>query len=101
MKWQEKVAPGLINTCPVVVEGREYTVRIYSDRIAVQSKISDAISWEDLQCVKNAIIGNVYCVEVFPATQSEVVNLRNTRHLWFGPEVDKLQSVLTHLEFQK
>ena len=97
MNWYEKSRVGLIRI--EVVEG--YSVRIYSDRIAIQSSNQDPISWEVLQRIKNKIIGSVFAIEVFPAEESEVVNLRNTRHLWFGPEVDKLKDVIKHPEFSK
>lgn len=97
MNWYEKSRVGLIRI--EVVEG--YSVRVYSDRIAIQSSNQDPISWEVLQRIKNKIIGSVFAIEVFPAEESEVVNLRNTRHLWFGPEVDKLKDVIKHPEFSK
>lgn len=95
MKWKEKVSIGLIE----IIQCEEYSVRRYSDRIAIQSKTQDPISWETLQRVKNKVIGEVFAIEVFPATESEVVNLRNTRHLWFGSEISKIQAFLQHPEF--
>lgn len=95
MNWYEKSRVGLIRI--EVVEG--YSVRVYSDRIAIQSSNQDPISWEVLQRIKNKIIGSVFAVEVFPAEESEVVNLRNTRHLWFGSEISKIQAFLQHPEF--
>ncbi len=97
MNWYEKSRVGLIRID--VVEG--YSVRVYADRIAIQSSKPDAISWEILQRVKRQVIGEVFAIEVFPAVESDVVNLRNTRHLWFGPEVDRLKDVIQHPEFSK
>lgn len=97
MKWKEKVSIGLIE----IIQCEEYSVRRYSDRIAIQSKTQDPISWETLQRVKNKVIGEVFAIEVFPATESEVVNLRNTRHLWFGKEISDIQNLLVHPEFAK
>jgi hypothetical protein len=101
MKWKEKAAVGLLETRKVSEFHQDYTVRIYADRIAIQSAECDPISWEVLQRIKQRILGEVFAVEVFPATESEVVNLRNTRHLWFGPEISKIQAVLNHPEFTK
>lgn len=97
MNWYEKSRIGLLD----IVKVDDYSVRVYADRIAIQSSKDDAISWEVLQRVKNKVIGEVFAIEVFPAEESEVVNLRNTRHLWFGPEVDKLKDVIKHPEFSK
>ncbi len=97
MNWYEKSRIGLLD----IVKVDDYSVRVYADRIAIQSSKNDAISWEVLQRVKNKVIGEVFAIEVFPAEESEVVNLRNTRHLWFGPEVDKIKDVIKHPEFSK
>lgn len=97
MNWYEKSRVGLIK----IVSCEGYSVRVYADRIAIQSSTQDPISWETLQRIKNQVIGEVFAIEVFPAIESEVVNLRNTRHLWFGPEVDKLKDILKHPEFSK
>lgn len=97
MNWYEKSRVGLIRI--EVVEG--YSVRVYADRIAIQSSNQDPISLEVLQRIKNKVIGSVFAVEVFPAEESEVVNLRNTRHLWFGPVVDGIKDVIKHPEFSK
>lgn len=101
MNWREKAAFGLIRMEKIDANGIEYTVRVYSDRIAIQSKTNDPISWGTLQLVKSKVLGEVFAVEVFPAIESDVVNLRNTRHLWFGSEIDKIQSILIHPEFSK
>ena len=98
MNWYEKSRVGLLK---VIQHFETYSIRVYEDRIAIQSPTQDPISWETLQRIKNQVIGEVFAIEVFPAIESEVVNLRNTRHLWFGPEVDKLKDILKHPEFSK
>lgn len=95
--WRDKIGVGLIETRPI--EGTIFTVRIYANRIAIQSPIEDAISWETLQKIKTDILGDVVAIEIFPKN-SKVVNFRNTRHLWYGELTDKILEVFTHPEFQ-
>ncbi|MFT6444507.1 MAG: hypothetical protein ACJA1J_000744 [Sulfitobacter pontiacus] len=41
-----------------------------------------AISWDDLQYIKNMVWGEqIRAIEIYPA-QADVVNSRNMRHLW-------------------
>lgn len=95
MSWKEKSSIGLQKI--ERIDG--FLVRFYADRIAVQSRNDLAISWEQLQEVKNKALGNdTIAIEVFPP-ESKVVNLRNTRHLWFSPRVDDLAQWLRHPEF--
>ena len=94
MKWIDRAKVDLIDTR---IHGR-YMVRRYPNRIAVQSAHEEPISWEDLQKVKREILGDVVAVEIFPK-ESEVVNLRNTRHLWFGECLDNITTTFTHPEF--
>lgn len=95
MKWHEKAGVGLLRTETHGI----YKVRVYEDRIAIQAPNLDPISWEELQRVKHEVLGEVFAVEVFPAKECDVVNLRNTRHLWFGSEISKIQAFLQHPEF--
>lgn len=42
----------------------------------------EEISWDELQRVKNHVFGpEAWAVEIYPA-ESELVSLRNVRHLW-------------------
>lgn len=46
----------------------------------------DGISWDDLQRIKNEIVGaDRLAVEVYPP-EAELVNEVNMRHLWVLPE---------------
>lgn len=94
MNWKQKSKVDLIR----VEHVDEYTVRIYPNRIAIQSEKDDAISWEILQAVKSKILGDVMAIEIFPPN-IEVVNLRNTRHLWYGDCLKDLTKTFTHAEF--
>ena len=45
----------------------------------------DGIPWDDLQTIKNELLGkDATCVEVYPA-EHELVNEANIRHLWEVP----------------
>lgn len=96
MKWHEKAGVGLLRTEQFGI----YKVRFYENRIAIQAPNLDPISWEELQRVKGEAIGEVFAVEVFPAKNADVVNLRNTRHLWFGDDISKIQDFIKHPEFE-
>jgi hypothetical protein len=95
MNWKQKSQVDLIR----IEKIDSYLVRIYPNRIAIQSSIPDAISWETLQDIKTKILGDVIAIEIFPKNV-EVVNFRNTRHLWFGECLDDLLKTFTHPEFQ-
>ena len=42
----------------------------------------DGITWDELQEIKNVALGEeVIAIEIYPA-QSQLVNLKNVRHLW-------------------
>jgi len=95
MNWKERSSIGLQKI--EKIDG--FVVRFYADRIAIQSWNDLAISWEQLQAVKNKALGDdVIAIEIFPP-ESNVVNLRNTRHLWFSPRIDDLAEWLRHPEF--
>jgi hypothetical protein len=74
----------------------DHVVREYSDRLAIWRCDGKRLTWEELQSVKTQVIGDRVAVEVYPA-DADVVNLRHTRHLWFGPQVDALS--FKHPEF--
>ena len=94
MNWKERAACGLIR----VERIGDYTIRIYKDRIAIRGISEAPISWEILQKIKRQILGDVVAVEIFP-TDSDVVNLANTRHLWFTPDLAGFLEQYTHEEF--
>ena len=95
MGWKEKANVGLMRIDKI--DG--FAVRFYADRIAIQSRNDVVISWEQLQAVKNKALGiDAVAIEIFPP-DSEVVNLRNTRHLWFSPEISSVVSWCRHPEF--
>lgn len=95
MNWKQKSKVDLIEIRQV----GEYSVRIYPNRIAIQSDKPDAISWETLQAIKSEVLGDVMAIEIFPHN-SQVVNLKNTRHLWFSEDLKDLTKTFTHPEFQ-
>jgi len=93
--FRSKASVGLLETRSV----REHNVRVYADRLAVWRKDGKRLMWEELQAVKQAVWGDRVAVEVYPA-QSDVVNLRHTRHLWTGPRiVEAVAAECTHIEF--
>lgn len=95
MSWKEKADFGLQK----IEKINGFVVRFYSDRIAIQSWNDVAISWEQLQDVKNKALGSdAIAIEIFPV-DSAVVNLRNTRHLWFSPEISDMVARCRHPEF--
>lgn len=94
MNWKQKSKVDLI----AIEHVDEYSVRIYPNRIAIQSEEEDAISWETLQAIKTKILGDVMAIEIFPPN-SEVVNLKNTRHLWYSECLKDLTKTFTHAEF--
>jgi hypothetical protein len=94
MNWKERAACGLIRTERI----GDFTVRVYKDRIAIRGVSECAISWEILQKIKRQVLGDVVAVEIFPI-DSDVVNLANTRHLWFSPNLAGFLSQYTHEEF--
>ncbi len=92
MKWKERIAVGLIKEANFY----GYKIRIYADRIAIQSEYEEPLSWETLQYIKNHFLGDVVAFEIYPK-EDDVVNLRNTRHLWYGYLVE----VKDHPEFKE
>lgn len=65
-----------------------HRVRFYEGRIAVSRVDGERLTWDELQAVKRQTIGDVTAIEVYPPKRMEV-NLRHTRHLWYGPEVTR------------
>jgi len=79
IKDYPKCLPGLRD----VVSNELYWVRIYDNRLAIARWDGEVMSWEELQGVKNEIWGeDTIAVEYYPQ-QDNVVNKRNTRHLWW------------------
>lgn len=80
---------GLLRVVAVQIRSR-HVVRVYADRLAIHH--GERLSWEDLNAIKRVIWGDdVTAVEVFPR-QSEVINLRPTRHLWRSDAIEKIVS---------
>jgi hypothetical protein len=99
VNWKERSSVGLLDVKLLFASTpKRYLVRRYADRIAVQSKDETAISWEVLQNIKREVLGDVVAIEVFPM-DADVVNLQNTRHLWFGDAVNEVVKACTHPEF--
>ena len=95
-KWIEKARAGQLRAERI----GDYVIRVYADRIAIQRHSNEPISWEILQDIKKQVVGDVVAVEIFPI-DSAVINLRNTRHLWFGPGVNSITEMCKHAEFEK
>ena len=93
--WRDKAAVGLLEMRTL----GEHNVRVYADRLAIWRKDGQRLTWEELQSVKCAVWGDRVAVEVYPA-QSNVVNLRHTRHLWSGPRLtEAVEAECKHVEF--
>jgi len=95
MKWTERANEGLqdVRILP------EHRVRCYSNRIAISRNDGNRLTWEEVQRVKCEILGDMICIEVYPA-EKDVVNLRHTRHLWFDYAITSaVKSVCRHPEF--
>jgi hypothetical protein len=83
MNRGERINHGLIERHAVTLSnGERCTVRRYPDRIAIQLPVSFSPSWHELQRIKHEIVGNVEAFEFYPV-EHDVVDLTNTRHLWF------------------
>lgn len=65
--------------------------RVTNDWLRVwKEDFTDGITWDDLQMVKNKIFGEERtAIEIFPP-ESQLINVRNVRHLWLMPEDYKL-----------
>jgi hypothetical protein len=95
MNWKQKAQIGLLKT----KRNHEYTIRMYSDRLAISRKDDAVMSWEELQNIKQNLLGDAFAIEVYPPAD-EVVNLRNTRHLWFGLGITAtVEAYCRHAEF--
>lgn len=93
--WREKACVGLIETRTVGC----HNIRVYANRLAIWRKDGQWLTWEELQAVKQAVWGDRVAVEIYPA-QGDVVNLRNTRHLWSTPELEAMvKRECVHVEF--
>jgi hypothetical protein len=63
----------------------------------------DGITWDELQAVKNKAFGKeITAIEIYPA-ESELVNIKNMRHLWVVPglELPNLKTMLAERENEK
>ena len=95
LNFRNRASVGLLETRTV----GEHNVRVYADRLAVWRKDGQRLTWEELQAVKCSVWGDRVAVEVYPA-QSDVVNLRHTRHLWTGPKLtEAVANECSHIEF--
>ena len=58
----------------------------------------DGITWDELQDIKNKVFGEeAWAFEVFPA-ESELINLKNIRHLWLVKNPDNMPNLKKILE---
>lgn len=82
MRWVEKAEHGLLAQHELRIDAGEFWVREYDSRLAIARLDGSRLTWEELQAVKSHIWGGgCFAIEAYPA-DSEVVNLRHTRHLW-------------------
>lgn len=93
MSFRNKSSVGLLE----IKNLEEHYVRVYSNRISIWRKDGERLSWEEVQKIKCEVIGDTIAIEVYPA-DIEVVNLRHTRHLWFGEEITKTVFLECHHE---
>ena len=98
MKWSKMVSVGLID----VVELACHKVRVYENRLAIWRKDGGFLTWDELQEIKELFWEGQLAIELYPK-QSQVVNIKNTRHLW---QVDdntsmKILEQCSHLEFER
>lgn len=93
MSFRNKSSVGLLQ----IKHLEEHYVRVYSNRISIWRKDGERLSWEEVQKIKCEVIGDTIAIEVYPA-DIEVVNLRHTRHLWFGEEITKTVFLECHHE---
>jgi hypothetical protein len=94
-KFKDKSVVGLIR----VVQTKDHIVRVYNNRLAIWRKDGHRMTWEELQSVKQELIGDRTAIEVFPA-QCNVINLRHTRHLWHSDEIQSIVAeTCRHPEF--
>ncbi|NOR84513.1 hypothetical protein GQ473_00200 [archaeon] len=96
MKYSESHKVNLIE----VISLEKHIVRKYVDRLAICRIDGERLGWEELQEIKSEILGvDVIAIEVYPA-HSKVVNLRHTRHLWYGSIITfAVLSCCVHPEF--
>ena len=97
MTWKQKSQAGLLEK----LELRDHFVRRYQDRLAIWRKDGATLNWDEIQGVKNLVWGHEQvAIEAYP-TEKNVVNIKNTRHLWRGEAIDAAMASLTHPEFIK
>ncbi|HUU53145.1 MAG TPA: hypothetical protein VMW44_00725 [Candidatus Bathyarchaeia archaeon] len=76
-----------------------YRFRLYKNRAAIWRKDGGKLSWDELQDAKQCLIGDQVAIEVYPS-KKDVVNKKNTRHLWFSKEIsDIVKAKCIHPEF--
>lgn len=77
------------------MEYKDFEYRLHEKRwLQVWRKDGkDGITWDELQEIKNVVLGDeVTAIEIYPA-QSQLVNLKNVRHLWVVINVGKLPNL--------
>lgn len=96
MPWRDRAEAGMIRTAETPL----HFIRVYANRIAVSRHDGGRLTWEELQAVKQQMLGDRTCIEIYPAA-SNVVNLRHTRHLWWSQEISlAVKAIPEHPEFQ-
>lgn len=85
MKWDEKAAVGLLRQHDL----SDHRIREYGNRLAIWRKDGARLTWNEVQQVKQSVWGDRVAVEVYPA-QSDVINIKNTRHLWWSESLSAL-----------
>lgn len=94
--WKKAMSPDLVT----IFELGDHKVRLYPNRIAIWRKDGAAQTWDELQHIKEMVWGDRVAIEVYPPA-GEVVNLKNTRHLWSSDEIHRaVRSSCVHTEFQ-
>jgi hypothetical protein len=98
MKWSKRASVGLIG----VVELPCHKVRVYENRLAIWRKDGGYLTWDEIQKIKELFWEGQLAIELYPK-QSQVVNIKNTRHLW-RVDSDTTKIILeqcSHLEFSR
>jgi hypothetical protein len=68
-------------------DNKPLRISIIRNKININMKWEDGITWEEIQDVKNEIgFKDKDCVEIYPAREN-VVNVANMRHVWVMDEL--------------
>lgn len=97
-KFKKKSKIGLIE----IKKLPEHKVRVYKNRLAIWRHDGERLMWDELQLVKNIILGNhAVAIEIYPE-QNKVINIKNTRHLWILDDdtTDEILRQCKHPEFE-